>query len=837
MEKLPIYKCRDLILNGIKSGSRVVLSAPTGSGKSTQVPQFLADRENNSQKIVYVTQPRRMAARALARRVASERSTRVGDGVGYEMRFDRCVSENTRIIYLTEGVMLRKLLGDTQLREAEAVILDEFHERTVEADLCLALIKRLQDGSRPDLKLIVSSATLNPQPLLEYLSGCSLIESDGRTFPVEIEYAADGDTKNHPIWERICKHMGRLVNEEPNGDFLIFLPGAFEIRRTIESLQCLPATKGLRILPLHGDLSADAQDAVLIPDNARKVVVSTNVAETSLTIEGVRLVIDSGLAKKAGFDSRRGINTLLTEKISRASAAQRSGRAGRTSPGRCIRMWSEVDQERRAKEETPEIKRIDLSETILMLLAANHDPRDFPWFDTPGEEDLNRAESLLEDLGAFRRATREITTSGRFLATLPAHPRHARVLAEAQANGCPQTAALAIALTQTRPILLHPKGKDDDALVGPDELCSDFIPLIRAWELAVERGFDLKFCKQWSIHSGRAREVGKIRSQILKGLAINRPTIEKWTPEKLARSILAGYPEQVARKTRSGSSLYALAGGGHGELRHGSETKGIDLVVAAELEEIATKGKPRLILGLSTEIREEWLAEIFPDRFADQEMTVYDPASRSVVAKRIRRFGELILDEKTTETPSPAEAAQLLADEIVNGRLKLKQWNASVESWIERVNFLSQHCPECQISKLDENGRKAICEQICLGFTSYRQIKNKEVFPFVKDWLSGEQKEAMAMLAPEEHTLPNRRKPARVRYKDGEATIAASIQDLYDLEEAPEIAGGKYIVQIEALAPNRRTVQVTRDMQSFWRDSYPEIRKQLAGRYPKHEWR
>ncbi|MGE4550494.1 MAG: ATP-dependent helicase C-terminal domain-containing protein, partial [Opitutales bacterium] len=627
------------------------------------------------------------------------------------------------------------------------------------------------------------------------------------------------------------------ASEEPTGDFLIFLPGAYEIRRTIESLQHLPAAKGLRILPLHGDLSAEAQDAALMPDGTRKVVVSTNLAETSLTIEGVRLVIDSGLAKKAGFDSRRGINTLLTEKISQASATQRSGRAGRTSPGRCIRMWSEVDHGRRAKDETPEIKRIDLSETMLRLMAANHDPRSFPWFDPPSTEYLDRAESLLEDLGAFRRATREITTRGKFLATIPAHPRHARVLAEAQENGCPQTAALAIALTQTRPIILNSKGRDNDTLVGRDELRSDFIPLIRAWELAAERDFDLKFCRQWSIHSGRAREVSKIRNQILRGLGITRTSAENWTAESLARSLLAGYPEQVARKTRSGSSLYALANGGHGELRHGSEAKGIDLVVAAEVEEIAAKGQARLILGLATEIREEWLAEIFTDRFVDQKGTTYDPESRTVVARRTRRFGQLMLDEQSMGTPVPAEAATLLADEIVAGRLKLKQWNAPVESWIERVNFLAQHCPECEVSILDKNGRKAICEQICLGFTSYRQIKNKEVFPFVKDWLSVEQADALVALAPEEHTLPNRRKPARIRYKEGNATIAASVQDLYGLEEAPVIAGGKYVVQIEALAPNGRIVQVTRDMQSFWNDSYPEIRKQLAGRYPKHEWR
>ena len=242
-------------------------------------------------------------------------------------------------------------------------------------------------------------------------------------------------------------------------------------------------------------------------------------------------------------------------------------------------------------------------------------------------------------------------------------------------------------------------------------------------------------------------------------------------------------------------------------------------------------------MGLSTEIREEWLQEIFPERFVDQSETVFDPETRSVSARRIRRFGQLVFETQSLGEPSPTEAAALLAEEIVNGRLKLKRWNAEVERWIERVNFVAHRCPECEISTLDGSGRKTILEEICLGCANYRQVKNKEVLPTVLGWLSDEQIEALDTLAPEMHRLPNRPKPVRIRYEDGEATLAASIQDLYDLEEAPVIAGGKYIVRIEALAPNGRPAQVTRDMQSFWRDSYPEIRKQLAGRYPKHEWR
>ncbi|MFP6899387.1 MAG: helicase-related protein, partial [Opitutales bacterium] len=650
---LPIGEHLQEIIGGLRKGGPILLSAPTGSGKSTQVPQFVADHYLESGQVIYVTQPRRVAVRALARRVASERGTRLGDRVGYEMRFDRCVSDNTRIIYLTEGVLLRKLLGSDGLVEAGAVMLDEFHERTVNADLCLALIKRLQDELRPDLKLLVSSATLNSKPLIEYLPGCTVIESDGRTFPVRVEHASDGGSHATPVWERVCKHLGRLASEEKQGDFLVFLPGAYEIRRTIEALQGFPATRQLHILPLHGDLSAEAQDAALAHCAGRKVVVSTNVAETSLTIEGVCLVIDSGLAKKAGHDPRRGVNTLLTEKISRASATQRAGRAGRTAPGRCIRLWSASDHRRRTDEETPEIHRIDLSETILSLMASGYDPREFQWFDAPAGESLDRAIQLLERLGAIHRKPLAITSLGRQLAALPTHPRHARVLIEAKNNDCPRTAALAIALTQTRSILLGGNGKLYEELMVADELRSDFIPAIRAWEMAAERGFDIRFCREWGIHAGRSREVGRIRDQILRGMSLTDEPAEHWNANLFARSLLAGYPEQVAKRTRSGSSIYALAEGGHGELRRGSELRGIELLVSTEIEEIAHHGKARLIMGLSTEIREEWLQEIFPERFVDHRETAFDPETRSVAVRRTRRFGQLIFERQSLGEPSP----------------------------------------------------------------------------------------------------------------------------------------------------------------------------------------
>src|SRR5438067_965751 len=445
---LPIYELEKSILAELKSRSRIIIQAPTGSGKSTQVPQILLDHGLLGDGQVVILQPRRLAARLLAARVAFERKCRLGDEVGYQIRFENITSPRTRIRFVTEGILLRQLIQDPELRGISAILFDEFHERHLYGDITLARALQLQATSRPDLKLAVMSATLDAGLLEKYLAPCSLLSSGGRAFPVEIEYLpkpVGGD--GYPIWDLAADELERLA-PQTKGDVLIFMPGKYEIGRTIAAIRASRVSDRFVVLPLHGELPPAEQDAALAHYQKRRAIVSTNVAETSLTIDGVQVVIDSGLARIARFDPRRGINTLLVEKISRASADQRAGRAGRTAPGTCVRLWTEREHLERQPQELPEVKRLDLSEVVLTLKASGvEDVANFRWLEAPDAQALARAEELLVDLGAISSPGR-ITPLGRRMLAFPVHPRYARMLLAAHEYRCVTAIALIAALTQ-----------------------------------------------------------------------------------------------------------------------------------------------------------------------------------------------------------------------------------------------------------------------------------------------------------------------------------------------------------------------------------------------------
>ena len=398
---LPIYELESAVVDTLNAGNRLILQAPTGSGKSTQIPQILLDRGLAGNGQIIVLQPRRLATRMLAARVASERGQRLGDEVGYQIRLDRVASDRTRILFVTEGVLLRRMLNDPTLRGVSAILFDEFHERHLYGDITLAGALTLQEKQRPDLKLVVMSATLETGVLEKYLAPCRTLTSAGRTFPVETEYLVRSiRADDFPIWDAAANELENLA-PRTSGDVLIFMPGAYEISRTISAVRASAVGKNFIVLPLHGELPANEQDAAVARYEQRKVIVSTNVAETSLTIDGVRVVIDSGLARIARFDPHRGINTLLVERISRASAEQRAGRAGRTAPGVCLRLWTDREHADRPSQELPEVKRLDLAEVVLTLKAGGvNDVAKFRWLEAPEAKSLERAETLLLDLGA-----------------------------------------------------------------------------------------------------------------------------------------------------------------------------------------------------------------------------------------------------------------------------------------------------------------------------------------------------------------------------------------------------------------------------------------------------
>lgn len=856
-DRLPIYEIEQELVARLRKQRRLIISAPTGSGKSTQVPQMLLDHGLLGKGQVVVLQPRRLATRMLAARVASERNIQLGREVGYQIRLENVTSEATRIRFVTEGVLLRQMVGDRMLKGVSALIFDEFHERHLYGDITLAQALDLQETVRPDLLIIVMSATLDTEALVKYMGGeelneCSVIQSEGRTFPVDFQYASSPSyVDKRPIWEQAADAFIHFVQSGGQGDVLVFMPGGFEISQTIQTIRNCNESHGWVLLPLHGELPPRDQDAAVARYEQRKVVVATNVAETSLTIDGVRCVIDSGLARISRYDSQRGINTLLIEKISRASSDQRAGRAGRTAPGVCLRLWSQEEHAHRNAQELPEVKRLDLSEVVLTLKASGiEDLRKFRWLEPPDEQALAHAEELLTDLGALStehgtRTTEHalITPIGRKMLAFPLHPRYARMLLAAQDFGCVQQACLVAALTQGRDLLLRNVDRATtnyrEDLLG-DRAASDFFILMRAWNYAAKNEFRIDACRRMGIHMVTAKQVGPLFQQFLdiskrEGLDISPREVPD---EALQKCLLIGFSDRVARRLDSGTLRCELVHGRRGVLARESTVQKAQLFVCAEIREVGGRdGDVNTILSLATAIEEKWLQEFFPDDLRRDLHTQYDPTQKRVMAAELIKFRGLALSAKRVDPPPADAAARLLTDEVMAGRLALAEWDQSVDQWIQRLALLAHNCPELQLTPITEEDRRAIVEQVCLGAAGYKDIKDKPVKPVVQGWLSHAQRELVDKHAPERLNLPNGKTP-KVTYESGRAPfVSMRIQELYDVMQTPKIAMGRVPVVVHILTPGFKPVQLTQDLAGFWREHYPKLKSELQRRYPKHEWR
>jgi ATP-dependent helicase HrpB len=843
-ERLPIYEIENEIVAALQAERRLVLQAPTGSGKSTQVPQILLDHGLLEAGQVVILQPRRLATRLLAARVASERHVELGSEVGYQIRFDHVAGPKTRIKYVTEGLLLRQLVQNPTLPGIQALIFDEFHERHLYGDITLAQALDLQERSRPDLRIIVMSATLEAGALVDYLRPCRLAKSEGRTYPVQIEYTSLRNRSHESkVWDLAAEAFARYAGSGGEGDVLIFMPGGYEIHQTLEAVRRCPEAKGYILLPLHGELSPRDQDAAVARYDRPKVVVATNVAETSLTIDGIRLVIDSGLARLPRYDPHRGINTLLIEKISRASADQRAGRAGRTAPGRCIRLWTEPEHLNRPLQELPEVKRLDLSEVVLTLKAAGvGDLRTFRWLEPPGEQSLTDAETLLIDLGALDHH-RVITAIGRKMLAFPIHPRYSRMLLAAEKHGAVFYAALIAALTQGRDLLLRNPGKEVERLredrLG-DRAPSDFIMLMRAYEYAAKNGFRLEACRDVGVHAVTARPVGPLLEHFLQIARAEKLTVQEGpvSEEALRKCILIGFSDRVARRLDAGTLRCELVHSRRGVLARESIVQQSPLLVAAEVREIEGADKTlSTLLSLVTAIEPEWLRELFPEDIRGETRVSYDSTARRVIAEEQIKFRDLVLGSQRIEPPPAGAAAEILAGEVVAGRLTLKNWDHQVEQWILRVNRLREWCPELELPAIGEADRLHLTQQICDGAVSYREIKDREVRGIVRSWLSGTQQALLDQHAPERLNLSSQRQPKVNYVADGPPYIALRIQELYDVKGTPRIALNRVPVLVHILAPNMRPVQITQDLAGFWTEHYPRIKQELQRRYPKHEWR
>ncbi len=835
---LPIYDLDDAIAGAMGPGGRMVLSAPTGSGKSTQIPQILLDAGLLGDGQCVILQPRRLAARLLAKRVAEERNAPLGAEVGYQIRLDRVCSEETRILYVTEGILLRRMLAEPELPGIAAILFDEFHERHLYGDITLAKALDLQEGRRPDLRIGVMSATLEGGALAEWMEPCARLESEGRMFPVRIEYLPCEPHKDPP-WELAAEAVAAHL-DSTEGDMLVFMPGAYEIARTIREIQGRIGSQ-CAVLPLHGEMPAAEQDRAVAPTPHRKIIVSTNVAETSLTLEGVRTVIDSGLARVARHDPHRGINTLLIEPVSRASADQRAGRAGRVAPGVCVRLWTERSHARRPARELPEVRRLDLAEVILTLKASGVDnPAAFRWLDPPEEKALERASRLLGDLGALD-ANSAITPIGRRMLSFPAHPRYARMFLAAHDLHCVRAAALIAALTQSRNLLLRTDRKTaEERLEIFGSGISDFFLLIRAYQWAARKNFRTDACRPLAIHAESARQVHKLFGQFLEIAQGEGLDVEADAPkdEAIARCILTGFADQVARRRSEGAFQCDIVHGRRGALAKDSVAVGSHLIVAAEINEIEGRdGDTRIELSLATEIQESWLRDLFPGEFSETTGPVFDASQNRVVLRRRKVFRDLVLEERDRDAEPSAAASACLAQAVLEGGLRLNGWDDACEQFILRVNFLASALPEAGFRPIRPTDRELIIAELCEGAVCYRDIKDKPVLPALEAWLPAGHSARLAKWAPERLPLPSGRR-AKITYSESlPPTLAARIQDLYGLEAPLRIANGRVPVTLQILAPNHRPIQVTTDPASFWREAYPKLKPALQRRYPRHEWR
>ena len=662
---------------------------------------------------------------------------------------------------------------------------------------------------------------------------------------MRIEYLAKSvNFESDPVWDVAARECERVAGES-SGDMLVFMPGAYEISRTVQAIQGNRALREFVTFPLHGELPPEQQDRAVARYEARKIIVSTNVAETSLTIDGVTTVIDCGLARVARFDPHRGINTLLIEKISAASADQRAGRAGRTAPGVAVRLWTEREHGQRAPQELPEVKRLDLSEVVLTLKASGiEDIANFPWLEKPEPKALERAETLLADLGALAGVKRAITELGRTMLRFPVHPRYARMFLAAQERGCVRPVALMAALTQGRNFLMRGTSKEveqarEDTLGEEHE--SDFFLLMRAWRYADKANYSLDACRRLGIHAQGARQVGPLFEQFLaiaekEGLDVSE---RRTDGAEIRKCVLAGFSDQLAKRLDGGTLRCEIVHHRKGVLARESGIQQAPLLVAAEISEVGGRGgEVSTLLSLATAIEEPWLKGIFPDDYREVRAVTYDESIKRVVSRRERRFRDLVLEAKSSSDEAPLnEAAALLTKEVLAGRLKLEAWDEAVEQWITRVNRLAEWFPELEVNPLTDADRATLIEQICYGELGYRDIKDKPVMPILKDWLTAEQLAVIDDYLPEKLTMANGRR-SRITYaKEGPPVLSARIQELYGIEGKFTLGHGRVAVKIEVLAPNQRPIQVTDDLTNFWREQYPKIKIELSRRYPRHEWR
>lgn len=808
---LPIDPAMPELIEALRARGAAVLVAPPGSGKTTRAPVALLEAGLIGAGKLVLLQPRRVAARLAARRIAEELGVAVGAEVGYQVRFDDRTSASTRIEVVTEGLLTRRLGHDPLLSGVDMVILDEFHERSLHTDLGLALLAALRRELRPELRLLVMSATLEPGPVQRFLADAAgpapLIRAEGRAYPVALRYL------DRPLSQRLDLAVAQAVRAEApraEGHTLVFLPGVGEIDRVKAILDEHPPADQPRVLPLHGRLRPEEQDAALSPSAAKKIVLSTNIAETSVTLEGVTLVIDAGLERRPVADPATGLVRLETQPIGRDSADQRAGRAGRTGPGACLRLWTEAEQPLRPASAPAAIHEEDLAGTLLLLLELGEDPTRFGFFERPTPGALAGAMATLRAIGAIDAGG--ITALGRAIHRLPTHPRFGAVVVEGRAQGCLRAAAAAAALCAERD-------------PWPDQ--ADRLDLLERVALLDQPA------RRSGAHPGAHRECAAVRDQLIAvagggGADRGGPDLE----DRVIKAILAGFPERLARRREGALGRLLLANGSGAVLDPPEQVPGAELLVAVVLQ----AGRR----GLHSEHRVRLAAPVAPGLLPTQRALEarWDEERRAAVVVERRVIGGLVLSERVAPElqPEPAAAAALL-EAAARRRPDRGLDLARLGALRGRLRLIQRHLPELGLPAVDPEGLDALLPGLCMGRRSLDELARIDVEQAILGHLSWKLRAEVEAQAPTHLVVPSGAS-LPLDYGDGEAppVLAARIQQLFGLRETPRVCSGRAPVRLHLLAPNGRPQQVTQDLMSFWREGYPEVRKELRGRYPKHPW-
>ena len=819
-------------------GGAVVVTAPPGSGKTMLVPAAVLDDVPAGGKVMLL-QPRRLAARAVAHQIARLRGVSLGGEVGYQVRFDAKVGRDTRLVVETTGIMLRRLLDDAALEGIAAVVLDEFHERTVEMDLVLGLLLRAQETVRPDLRIVVMSATLAAEPVARLLgesrgTPCPVVTATGRMYPVEIRYGRHGERRD--LEELVVAAVGEAIRAT-DGHTLVFLPGVGEIMRAEQAVGPLVEREGCVLLPLFGDLPPEAQDRVLADLGRRKIILATNVAETSLTIPGVTAVIDSGLARQMRVAGETGLPRLERIPISKAAADQRAGRAGRTAPGICWRLWDEASHQHRPAAETPEILRGDFAAPLLQLLAVG-ERGEFPWLDPPSPEAVEQARTLLVRLGALGTdaggTADRLTPLGHDLVRLPTHPRLARLLLAGAGHGVLREASIAAALLSERdPFRVGGHGRS-----GPrDRLTvrtrSDVVDRVVALQ-AFHEGIRLDDA-DLEVHPGGARAVLRTAEQLYRLADVPLAPRASDPATAVMEALLEAFPDRLARLRPGAADRATMVGGRGVRLDGGSRVRHEPLFLAIDLDDAGGEARVRQ----ASAVDPGWLTDgpLAAANLRATDELLFQPSRRQVEARRRTVWIDLVLDETPVPIADAAAAAAVLAREAAVEFARVRPGDETAAGrFLARVRWLTDAAPDLALPSCDDATLTALLPALCRGLRSLDDVQAADWLTPIQELVGYDRLGEIDRLAPAEIALPGGKRH-RLAYAAGKPPVlAVRIQELFGLRDTPRIAGGRTPVLLHLLGPNHRPQQVTDDLASFWANTYPQVKKELRRRYPKHAW-